>query len=259
VGSIIKEEKRLLKMKKIIKFLKSYFSGKRKTWRIIEWSVTGVFLLYVSILIYPNPFFKYTFKYNNVRVYSTQPIESNMDTIVSAALYNLSNSELNDISIKYRIYLCNNYKLYSFFAPFTRVTRGAFAVTSPFRSIFVANVDIANNIAYKSSSLRTRYLSELLAHEMTHVLINKHLGVIRMRLSPQWKIEGYCEYIGHNDSEVLSKNLSYVMARKQDTGIEAWYDKAYYAVSFLKRHDHLSFDQIIKEKRTLETILDSIK
>jgi hypothetical protein len=104
-----------------------------------------------------------------------QPLDG-IEKVLVQTVKNVSASEINNQTITHNIYLCNNYKVYTFFAPFTRK---AFACNYPlFHSIFVANCNIAENEGYKNDvkDTRTRNLGEILAHEATHSLLENKFG-----------------------------------------------------------------------------------
>jgi hypothetical protein len=46
---------------------------------------------------------------------------------------------------------------------------------------------------------QTRTLSDTIAHEQTHGLLRNFLG-LKAFTAPNWKIEGYCDYIAQNGS-----------------------------------------------------------
>jgi hypothetical protein len=129
-------------MKNIINYLTftDLFQIKNKKWKIVEYTVGGILLIYVGLICYPNLLFAHSIKYRNITVCSTKEIDSNIYNILDKAEINISTSGINDTEISYKLYLCNNYSLYLFFAP---KSRKAFANNySIVHNIYIANCDI---------------------------------------------------------------------------------------------------------------------
>ena len=65
--------------------------------------------------------------------------------------------------------------------------------------------DFNSNLAYRNSlTNNTRILSQVIAHEITHQLVKRRLGVRRYVLLPTWKNEGYCEVVSQGLSDDLA-------------------------------------------------------
>jgi hypothetical protein len=69
---------------------------------------------------------------------------------------------------------------------------------------FIVNANPANDIArcdqHGPNDQRIRTLSGTIAHEITHVLIRRHVGLWAERRIPRWLKEGYCEVVGDDSA-----------------------------------------------------------
>ena len=246
-------------MKQRLKTLTDFLFMRTRKAKIANYSIWGLFAIYLTFIAYPNLLFGHTFKYHNFNVHSTKAFGDNIQTILDEAEKHLSASELYDKHLTQNIYLCNGYTLYSFLAP---LSRKAFACNYPLINIiFIANCNIEKNEAYKNNEQDsyTRQLSELIAHEITHTLIEKKLGFWKYRVLTNWKHEGYCEYIGYNNADALKDAKQFLATHKDDNSGRAIYRKYYYAVTFLKEAEKMTFDEIIASDATFEQVLNKIE
>lgn len=81
-------------------------------------------------------------------------------------------------------------------------SRGAFAVTRPVSAIvsdavLVNRADPATDGVFNRPAIdsRRRHLSGVIAHERTHIQMNRAIGYIRTAMLPQWQREGYADYV----------------------------------------------------------------
>ncbi|QZD95557.1 hypothetical protein [Qipengyuania gelatinilytica] len=71
---------------------------------------------------------------------------------------------------------------------------GSLAITRPLNTAVVVNK--ADPESGKIASIGgERTLGSVLAHEFTHGLIRRRFGILRSMAFPQWKVEGYCDYV----------------------------------------------------------------
>ena len=248
-------------MKNIAKYLTftDLFQIKSKKWKIVEYIITGIFIIYVGLICYPNLLFGHSIKYRNFTVYSTREIDSNIYNILDNAKTNLCNSSINDTTITYRIYLCNNYSFYLFFAP---KSRKAFANTySIIHNIYISNCDIKRNEAYKNDEKDNyvRHLSELMAHEASHILTEKKLGFWKYLFLEGWKNEGYSEFVGYNKAVRFTSVKEFLKTNMNNDRSNVWYQKYYFAVSYLMQIERMNYEDMIATKYTLDDVLRKIE
>jgi hypothetical protein len=248
-------------MKSITKYLTftDLFQIKNKKWKIVEYIVGVILLMYVGLICYPNLLFAHSVKYKNFTVYSTKEIDGNIYNVLDKAEINLSASSMNDTTISSKLYLCNNYSLYFFFAP---KSRKAFANNySIVHTIFISNCDIGRNEAYKNNENDNyiRPLSELIAHEAAHTLTEKKLGFWKYWRLAGWKNEGYSDFIGKNKVVRFASAKEYLKANMNNDRPGAWYQKYYFAVAYLIQREGMTFEDVVSSPYTLDDVLSKIE
>ena len=189
-----------------VKPLAKQFFGKRR----VQWSlallgtVLTVIFAYGTVLAFPEPLFAHKYSYKNFIVYSRSPLDDRIRTELDVASQRIAKSELNDPTIIHRVFVAGSSGWYGFFnGPY----RGAMARNYEFNnSIFVPQLDLTTgNVVHFDG--RRAPIAAIFAHEMTHTLSQKRLGLIRSWQTPSWKKEGYAEYIGNPRTEPLIQDL----------------------------------------------------
>jgi hypothetical protein len=116
----------------------------------------------------------------------------------------LAMSEINDLNIKHRVFVAGTSNWYRFFnGPYYNSKGRMYEFHN---SIFVPQLDLANGDVVHFDG-RKAPISWILAHEMTHTLTQKKMGIIRMWRLPLWKKEGYAEYVAHGRTGPLIEDL----------------------------------------------------
>ena len=111
-------------MNQHLKKLINIFRIKSKKAKIVNYVISGLLLMYLGILIFPNLFFEHSIKFKNIRLHSTNVFDNNTVKLLFEVSQRLSNSTINDTTVTHNIYLCNNFSLYTFFAPASRKAFG---------------------------------------------------------------------------------------------------------------------------------------
>jgi hypothetical protein len=225
-----------------------------KSGKIINFILSGITLLYVSLIMFPMAIFGHVLEYKKFTIYSTSPLDSQITEILDQSEINLTSSEIYS-SGKQKIFICNNQLLYTFLAP---GASKAFACNYPVvNNIFIANCDVRDNLAYKKSSERTRNLHELIAHEITHSFIDKHLGLVKSKLLPDWINEGYCDYIGYNEKYNHEEAKNFLM-KNSTSDQNDLYKKYYYAVGYLLDRKQISLHDLFTARYTFDDTIREI-
>ena len=239
--------------------LTDFLFNRTKKAKIINYTIYGLLAIYLTLIIYPNFLFGHSLKYKIFNIYSTQPLPHNIQTILDEAELKLSVSEIFDKGLSHNIYLCNNYTLYTFLAPFSR---RAFACNYPFiNNIFIANGNIDKNEASKNNDhdKYSRQLSSLISHETTHTLIEKKIGFWKFKSLSSWKNEGYCDYVGYGQTNNLKEGREFLIKNKNDKNPGAEYRKYYIAVNYLMAIRKMSFDNLISTNLLFKSVLDEVE
>jgi hypothetical protein len=168
--------------------------ARTKLARVVRYTASALVAVYVLLLIFPEVVFAERVAYQNFRVYSSQSIDRNISRILDRVQARLAASGIDDPQAVHRIFLCGSPGLYRFFAP---GRAGSFGVSYGLLSeTFLAPSDVAaDTITRAAPAHKTRSLSSVIAHELTHLLLARRFGVVRDFFTPSWKKEGFCEYV----------------------------------------------------------------
>lgn len=211
--------------------------------------------LYLLCLCFPQPLFAHQLNDGRITLYSTEPIpEGAGRAALARAETLLSQSELFDPSARFRVFLCNRPGLFRFLS---LNAGGAFGVSIMVgRNVFINQADVGRDLAFrKGLTNNERSLSGLIAHELTHQMIGRRIGVIGERLLPSWKAEGYCELIAQHGSFDEARGLELIRAGKSDPSWPFWYFKNRQLITYLMRQRGMSFEAIMKAKLDPEQTL----
>ena len=219
-----------------------------------------------TIILFPQPLFANKIEHKEFTVYSNEEINNDIILLLDNAMKLVKESELNDPSYKYDIFLSYNSlfnkiddKLLGF-GPSARATDNNIIV-----KVRVASKnDLFFPTFHKSCEGSFTYL---LAHEMIHCLQTNKYGM--MKFNPfkhpaMWKLEGYPEYISRQtklkdkDYSLTSEIDRYIELERKATDIwvlieegrcEApkYYYKGRLLIEYLMDIKHLSYDQILND------------
>lgn len=156
-------------------------------------------LAYACLHVYPQILFAHSVSERGITLYSTRPIPASAAARLAKARDRIDRSELAVPGRRERVFLCNSPWLYRLFAP---LSGGAFAVSVTLTDhVFVAAADVDADVAYsRAVDYGSRSFSGLVAHEATHGLIRRRLGLWRASRLPTWVVEGYCDYVAGGGS-----------------------------------------------------------
>ena len=165
-------------------------------------ALAGISVVYVvaSVLSPALLLFPYERRVGATVVYSETPIPDGIDTVIGRSADRLRTSELFKPGVLGgRIFITQGgwrWRLLSFDTP------TAFAQTRPFGDNVVVNrADIALDRVWTGAPIAgERALSDVIAHERTHILIRMQFGLLADRTFPTWLREGYCDYVANSSS-----------------------------------------------------------
>ncbi|PKO95354.1 MAG: hypothetical protein CVU12_10430 [Bacteroidetes bacterium HGW-Bacteroidetes-7] len=227
--------------------------------KIVNCTLLCALLIYSGVVFFPGLMFDNSFSYKNVNIYSADSLRDELRLIIDEVDVLLYKSEIYNSEKTQNIYLCNNYLLYSFFAPFSRK---AFACYNPLtNNIFVAKYDIKRNESYKNNDkdVYTRSLSEVLAHEITHNAIRSKLGYLRFITLDTWINEGYSEFIAKGSTNNYELIKAVTSQNKTNDKPGEIYIKYYLAVNYLITSKGMNFSEIVSSRRSLNEVLHEIE
>lgn len=169
--------------------------------RILLWSgltLGAVLLLFSAVIVWPAPLFAYTASAGKIVVASDEPIPAAAgERFLGDCERLLARSPLRAESDRYRIYVTNEtWRHRLFFSPAPNA--GGVAYYYGFGgSAFLSGADFEAGRLVKWGYVTTppRTLAYFCAHELTHIVVGEHLGVIASESQPKWVHEGFPDYV----------------------------------------------------------------
>jgi len=173
----------------------------KKAKKVFSYTLSGLAILYGLILLFPQVLFSNSINYKNFTVYyHSDPMDiPKLESILDKSARLLSESEVFDAEKEQKVFICGSFNEFAFFA---LRSHKSFAVNYPLiQNIFLSKSNIEeNSIRRNASENNRRTLSGVIAHETTHSLLENKLGIVKYKLLPSWKNEGYCDYVAKESS-----------------------------------------------------------
>jgi len=216
-----------------------------RIYRMGRYLFVSVAVAYFLLLIFPQVLFAHEVSYGNATVYSREPMDQNIRTVLDKAEARLANSEINTREVKPKVFLTDGFRLYSFLSLYIGGNSfGKGYPLLPTNNIFINKSDLAKDLVFRRAPANNeRSLSGVIAHETTHLLIRKRYGYWRNLTMPAWKKEGYAEYVAGGSTLAYETGVKMWKENPQDgTGYQ--YFKYYMLVKYLLEQDKLSVDDL---------------
>ena len=157
----------------------------------------------------------------------------------------LATSAVNNTGVKPKIFLTNSQGLYSLLSLYLGANSfGKGFGVLPTNNVFINEADVAKDLVFRRApAFNQRSLSEVVAHEVTHLLVRKKFGYVKNVTMPAWKREGYAEYVSGGTTLDYATGANMWKANPQnDRGYQ--YFKYYLMVKYLLDHDKLTVDEL---------------
>jgi hypothetical protein len=221
--------------------------------RTSERALTITALLYLALLCFPQVLFAYNVSAKGVTIYSRAPLPSETTSRIEEAVLLVGRSELAVPGRTERIFVCNSPWLFRLFSP---VSPRSFALSYPVTdNVFIAQADLASDVARSSApDNNRRAFSSVAAHEITHGLIRRRLGLLRGIRLPSWIAEGYCDYVARESSFPEDEGIRNLREDKKDPSPSFQYFVYRQMVRHLIEDRHFSFDEIATRAGDAATI-----
>src|SRR6185295_5638985 len=144
---------------------------------------------YMLLLCYPQVLFAHQITYKNFTVYSRQPLDQNIYAVLDRVDARLATSEINNTQVRSKIFLTNSQRVYSALSLYIGANSfGKGMPVLPTNNIFINEADVAKDLVFrKAPAYNQRSLSEVVAHEVTHLLIREKFGYVKNITMPAWK------------------------------------------------------------------------
>ena len=231
-------------------FLKSYrelraAKAKSRAYRITRYAFLLVTAAFVFLLIYPQVLFAHEISYKNFTVYSREPLNQEVYALLDKVEVQLAASQINNPSVKPKIFLTNSQKLYSLLSLYIGGNSfGKGFPLLPTSNVFINEADISRDLVFrKAPANNQRSLSGVISHEITHLHIRSKLGYVKNVTLLTWKKEGYAEYVaGGSTLDYETGVRLWKGSPNNDTGYQ--YFKYYLLVKHLLENEKLTVDDL---------------
>ena len=236
--------------------------------RILKNCISVVLLLYAIIITFFQHLFfsnaykvdEFSFYYNNFANYGVQTEEEihsfylMCDKIAEEAHNNPFYCYKN---VKIMFY--DSYGLITFFNPTASKSLGTtrtflnYSVTALTKSDFK---DLTLISSAKEDNKRN--IITTLKHELTHAYRTNIVSFINMIIIPTWKEEGICEVVASDSTYNIDEGIKRLISKQPDSSNSYKYFTYRMCVLYLMKHDGLSFEEVIKDKRKQKEILSEL-
>lgn len=226
----------------------------RKVYKITSMALSAAGIVYLLLLAFPQALFAYSAEHGKFKVYSREPITSDLEKVLDAAEAKLRTSPIYDGEEQRRIYLTGSFGMYTFLS---HKAHSSFANSVPFiDNVFINKTDVpADLVIMNRAENNSRSLSGVIAHETAHLFIRKRYGTVSAALMATWKNEGYCEYIAGDSTIPLAEGIRRWRSQPaDDSGYR--YIKYHLMVKYLLETEKLTpddlFTRALDEKQIAE-------
>ena len=219
--------------------------AKSKLYRTVRYLFFSFAAAYVLLLCFPQVLFAHQVTYKNFTVYSRQPLDQNVYAMLDKVEARLAASAVNNTQVRPKIFLTNSQQLYSALSLYIGAhSFGKGFGLLPTNNVFINDADVARDLVFrKAPAFNQRSLSEVVAHEVTHLLVREKFGYVKNVTTPAWKREGYAEYVSGGTTIDYATGANLWKASPQnDRGYQ--YFKYYMLVKYLLDHDKLTVDEL---------------
>lgn len=239
---------------------------KLKRW-LFKLVTTLLFMVGLLFLIVLHPALTYAHKttHKNYILFHNKKLDLQVETCLDNATVLTAKSEFYNPHLKLQICLHDG----SLYPEIMKALRGqAFAWGWYNKVILMGKADYKNNVVelngYKWNA------TQLLAHEMMHCLQFNKLGLLKsnpMANIPEWKWEGYSEYIARQelDEKDVSKNIARLLAIEQTnnngwiqfgdgTGTVIQYYRYWLLVAYCMNIKQMTYTQLLNDTTTEKSL-----
>ncbi|HEY8943682.1 MAG TPA: hypothetical protein VIM73_05440 [Polyangiaceae bacterium] len=202
--------------------------------------------LYFATLFYPQMFFSWARDGASIHVRSDEPIPESAAEVIALAESRIRSSPVFDPARTYPVYVCNARWRWNYFSAFNARSRGF--QTPLGRAVFVrpARWD-TNHLAGPDGRDGPRPLDVYIAHEVTHMMVADHLGLIAGRRLPVWLREGYAEYVARRETFDYHATRTALIAGDEGVAVRDRYWKYLLLVSHLLDREGLDVRAVLND------------
>jgi len=222
-------------------------AARRRPWiRAARRMIAAVLSVYLLILILPELLFAHHLHHRNFHVYSEIPIDRGVIAVLDEAATLMARSSLDEPKMEHRLFLCDSPLKRLLLAP---RNDGSFGTTYSVllrRNTILNRTDVPANLVFRDAPVyNRRSLSAVIAHERVHALMDCRYGDLACARLPDWKKEGYCEYIAGSPSFDIDQGKRLVREGRADASGPFRYFRYRLMVKYLMDIENLDIDEII--------------
>ncbi len=198
---------------------------RRTILRTINWAFGLVGLLLGSVIVAPQLLaFPHVADVAGTRVYAEAPIDrAAVAQVLARADARLQTSPLYREPVGTRVFLTDGGWRWWVLA---LTTSDAVGFTRPWSDI-VSDAVILNSSDLARDRVSSRYgvrsISGVIAHERTHIMVRRHLGLVAGIRLPRWISEGYADHVA-GESSLSADRVSELRASNPDHPAIFYYD-----------------------------------
>ncbi len=225
---------------------------KKKLLLKIGAALIAVVALLLVVLSVPQPFFHVSVSAKNLTLYSDKSfVPEAGQQVLQLVETKLAKSPLYSPAQNHQVFICNARWRQRIFFTYSYGVGGVNYY--PFTTnIFLRDSIIEENCLIGPNGSRVtadRSLDYFIAHEITHSLTGQAIGGIAYHRLPQWKREGYADYVGKGAAFNYDEAKRAFLAddRKMDYAKSGLYWRFNLLVAHLLDKKHWSIQQLLTE------------
>lgn len=217
--------------------------------RIVSGLLAAAVVVFVSAISAPQLLaFPYRAKIGATTVYAESPIGAqDMAKVLNRSDELLATTGLFHAPVGTRLFLTNGGWRWQLLALNNHM---AFALTRPTSNVVADaaifnRADPARDRIFNGVDDSTRSLSSIIAHERTHMLVQRYFGIPRAVSFEQWKSEGYADFVAQESSLTESEVVAFKKA-----GVDHWaipYFEGHQRVAAIMKQNGNSVDRLFLE------------
>lgn len=226
--------------------------------------LVGIVAAIALLLSVPQPFFDSSVSAKNLTLYSDQPFATEAgQRVLQQVEAKLATSPLYSAEQKHQVFVCNARWRQRIFFTYVYGVGGVnyYPLTT---NVFLRDSIIEENCLIGPSGNRIqgdRTLDYFIAHEITHTLTGQAVGPIAYHRLPQWKREGYADYVGKGAAFNYDEAKRAFLANdsKMDYAKSGLYWRFHLLVAHLLEKQHWSAQRVLTEPIEQQTVEDMVR
>ncbi len=230
-------------------------------------ALVAVVALLLVLLSVPQPFFHASVSAKNLTLYSDQSFAPAAgQQVLQLVEAKLTKSPLYSAEQKHLVFICNARWRQRLFFTYQYGVGGVnyYPLTT---NVFLRDSVIEENCLIGPGGNRVpgeRTLDYFIAHEITHSLTGQAVGGLDYHRLPQWKREGYADYVGKGAAFNYDEAKAAFLAddRKMDYAKSGLYWRFNLLVAHLLEKQHWSAQRVLEdpiEQQTVEAMIRAEK